>query len=346
MELDFLTRLASKLLGTRPGLVHGIGDDAAVWEWNNSHYGLISVDTLHEYWDFDRVYHAPRYVGYKAATAAISDICAMNGEPLFLVVSLGIPRHIIPSYMEDVYAGFRAVEEKYNVAVVGGDISGSRDLWLSVTVVGRVEKERITYRKGASPTHLLCVTGDLGGAYAGLKILQREKAVFLANPSVQPDVADFTYVVSRQLKPEARCDMVRRLRDLGIKPSSMTDLSDGLAVGLHALSKASGVGFHVYLARLPFHDQTQRVSELLDSPLSTFLLYGGEEYELLFTVPVEDYEKLKQEPQIHVIGFATELEEVLLEDPLGQVQPVPLLGWDSLTGYKNEGSSADPSVAS
>lgn len=231
------------------------------------------------------------------------------------------------------------MEDKYGVAVIGGDVSAARDLWLSVTVVGRVERDRITYRHGAHPNELLCVTGDLGGAYAGLKILQREKAVFLQNPTVQPDVGEFTYILSRQLKPEPRCDMVARLRELGVRPTSMIDLSDGLAAGLHALAKASGVGFHVYLERLPFHEQTQKVAELFETPLSAFLLYGGEEYELLFTAPLESYEKLSCEPQIHIIGYVCSEEEILLEDPLGQANPIPPAGWDSLIGQRTNPES-------
>lgn len=337
-EAQLITALAAHLRGQHPLLVQGIGDDAAVWEWDAQYYGLISTDTLHEHWDFDRTYHAPLYIGYKAATTALSDICAMNGVPLFLIVAMGIPRGISPSYLEEIYKGFRRVEEKYNVTVIGGDISSARDLWLNVTVIGRVEKERITYRRGAQPKELLCVTGDLGGAYAGLKILQREKAVFLQNPTVQPDISGFTYIASRQVKPEPRCDIVERLRELRIVPTSMIDLSDGLAAGVHALAKASGHGMHLYLDRLPFHAETQRVAELYDMPLTAFLLYGGEEYELLFTVKLSDYEKLKNEPQIHIIGYVRDDEQVLLEDPLGQAEPIQELSWDSWRGERQSPS--------
>lgn len=333
-ERELITLLARTVKGEHPLLREGIGDDAAVWEWDETYYGLISADTLYEHWDFDRVYHAPQYIGYKAVTSALSDICAMNGKPLFVVTSLGVPRGFSPSYLEEVYKGVRRAEEKYGIAIVGGDISAARDFWLSVAVIGRVEKDRITYRKGASPKELVCVTGDLGGAYAGLKILQREKAVFLQNPAIQPDISGFTYIVSRQLKPEARFDMIARLQEIGVKPTSMVDLSDGLAAGLHALRQASGYGMHIYLARLPFHEETQRVSQLYDMPLTAFLLYGGEEYELLFTVPLSDYEKVKDEPEIHVIGYVRDDGELLLEDPLGQVEPIQELSWDSLEGER------------
>lgn len=333
-EEELIQKLAGHLKGSHEMLVEGIGDDAAVWQWDEKYFGLLSVDTLHEHWDFDRVYHAPQYIGYKAAASAISDICAMNGEPLFLTISLGIPSYAHPDYLEKVYDGLRKIEEKYSVSVIGGDISAATALWLNVGVIGRVEKERVTYRRGASVNELVCVTGDLGGAYAGLKILQREKMVFLQHPEMQPDVAEFTYIISRQLKPEPRCDIVARLRELGIVPTSMVDLSDGLARGLHALSKASGVGFHIYLDKLPFHVQTQRVAELFHMPLTAFLLYGGEEYELLFTVPLSAYEVLRKEEQIHIIGYATEELEVVLEDPEGNVMKVEPLGWDSLRGQR------------
>lgn len=338
-EAELIERLKAQLSGVHALAVQGIGDDAAVFAWDETYYGLLSVDVLYEHWDFDRIYHAARWIGYKAAATAISDICAMNGTPLLLLVALGVPRGVPPAYLEEIYQGLRRVEDKYGVAVIGGDISGARDLWLSVTVVGRVEKERIIYRRGARPNDLLCVTGDLGGAYAGLKILQREKAVFLQNPTVQPDVAEFTYILSRQLKPEPRSDMVARLRELEVQPTSMTDLSDGLAVGLHTLAKASGVGFHVYLDRLPFHEQTQKVAELLDMPLSALLLYGGEEYELLFTAPLEAHDRLRAEPQIHVIGYVRQGEEVLLEDPWGNLSPISPVGWDSIQGKSNTFSS-------
>jgi len=331
-ETELIARLASQLVGKHALLVEGIGDDAAVWTWDEDTYGLLAVDTVYENWDFDPIYHPAPYIGYKAATGAISDICAMNGEPLFLLVALGVPRNTAPSYLEAIYQGLRKVEEKYGVSVVGGDVSASKDLWLSVTVLGRVPRAQITYRRGAVPNQLLCVTGDLGGAYAGLKILQREKAVFLQNPSIQPDLTGFEYVVSRQLKPEARCDIVRRLHELQIVPTSMIDLSDGLASGLHHLSTASQVAFHVYLDRLPYHPQTQEVARLYNMPLSAFLLYGGEEYELLFTVPLTAYEKLLQEPQIHIVGYVKEGTGVYLEDPLGQVEAIQPASWDSLKG--------------
>ncbi|MCS7161904.1 MAG: thiamine-phosphate kinase [Bacteroidia bacterium] len=338
-ELEFLARLEARIQGSHPLLVKGIGDDAAVWEWGEDTYGLLSVDVLHEHWDFDLTYHALRFVGYKAATSAISDICAMNGEPIFLLVALGIPRRLPPERLEEIYEGFRQVEQKYQVAVVGGDLSPARDLWISVTVVGRVEKHRLTYRSGARPGELIYVTGDLGGAYAGLKILQREKAVFLKNPSFQPDVSGFTYVVGRQLKPEARCDVVARLKQLGIQPTSMVDLSDGLAAGLHAIARSSRCGMHVYLDRLPYHPQTEHVAHLFGMPLTALLLYGGEEYELLFTVPKEAYETLLREPDIYLIGHTQEEAGVYLEDPLGQVEPIQEISWDSLSGQRDSPAS-------
>lgn len=335
-EAQLISSIAAHLSSRHDLLVEGIGDDAAVWTWDEQYYGLISTDTLHEHWDFDRTYHAPIYIGYKAATTALSDICAMNGEPLFMTVAIGIPQGIPSAYVEEIYKGFRRVEDKYGVAVIGGDISTARDLWINITAIGRVEKTRITYRRGARPKELLCVTGDLGGAYAGLKILQREKAVFLQNPSVQPDISGFTYIASRQIKPEARLDIVARLRELNILPTSMIDLSDGLAAGVHALAKASGYGMHLYLERLPFHEQTQRVAELYDMPLTAFLLYGGEEYELLFTVKLSDYEKLQNESQIHIIGYVRDDDQVLLEDSLGHVEPIQELSWDSWKGKRQE----------
>jgi thiamine-monophosphate kinase len=213
---------------------------------------------------------------------------------------------------------------------MGGDISMSTALWLSVGVVGRVEKRRLARRKGARPKEVLCVTGDLGGAYAGLKILQREKAVFLSNPNLQPDVSEFTYIIGRQLKPEARLDVVRFFRDVEVVPSSMVDLSDGLAKGLYALAEASGVGFRVFLDRLPYHPQTQKVSELYEQPLTAYLLYGGEEYELLFTLPALEFPKVEGQLGIVAIGYVSEEPDILAQDLTGQSHKVEKIGWDSV----------------
>ncbi len=333
-EETLIQRLLTKVPVEHPRLVVPAGDDAAVWEWDEVHFGLFSVDTLHDFFDFDKVYFAPQYIGYKAATTAISDICAMNGEPLFVSVALGVPKEIGANYLEAIYEGIGKAAHKYAAVVLGGDLSLSTALWLSVGVIGRVEKHRLTRRKGAKPKEIVCVTGDLGGAYAGLKILQREKSVFLSNPNVQPEVSEFTYIVSRQLKPEARLDVVRFFQDIEVVPSSMIDLSDGLAQGLHAIARASGVGMRIFLDRLPYHPQTQKVSELYEQPLSAYLLYGGEEYELLFTLPVLEYPKVEGQLGIVAIGYVTEEAGVLGQDGLGQWHEIEKLGWNSVMGEK------------
>lgn len=329
-EETLIKQLLAKVPVEHPRLTVSAGDDAAVWEWDENYFGLFSVDTLHDFFDFDKVYHAPPYIGYKAVTTAISDICAMNGEPLFISVALGVPKGVSAAYLEGIYEGIGKAAHKYGVAVMGGDISMSTALWLSVGVVGRVEKHRLARRKGARPKEVLCVTGDLGGAYAGLKILQREKAVFLSNPNLQPEVSEFTYIIGRQLKPEARLDVVRFFRDVEVVPSSMVDLSDGLAKGLYALAEASGVGFRVFLDRLPYHPQTQKVSELYEQPLTAYLLYGGEEYELLFTLPVLEFPKVEGLLGIVAIGYVSEEPDILAQDPTGQWHKVEKIGWDSL----------------
>ncbi len=329
-EEELIERLLKKVPLSHSRLIVSAGDDAAVWDWDETHFGLFSVDTLHDGFDFDKVYQAPLYIGYKAVTTAVSDICAMNGEPLFLSIALGIPRGVSAEYLEGVYEGIGRAAHKYGLAVMGGDISLSAALWLSVGVVGRVEKCRLTLRRGACPAEVICVSGDLGGAYAGLKILQREKAVYLSNPHIQPDVSSYNYIISRQIKPEARLDVVQFFRKQDIVPSSMLDLSDGLAQGLHALAKASGVGVRIFSDRLPYHEQTQKVAELFDQPLLPYLLYGGEEYELLFTVPPSSYEKLSAFPGLVAIGYIIETLDLLLEDPVGQIIPIEQIGWDSL----------------
>lgn len=333
-EAEIIARLLSKVPLSHPRLIVSAGDDAAVWDWDETHFGLFSVDTLHDGFDFDKVYQAPPYIGYKAVTTAVSDICAMNGEPLFLSIALGVPKGVSAQYLEGVYEGVGRAAHKYGLAVMGGDISMSTALWLSVGVVGRVEKCRLTLRRGARPAEVVCVSGDLGGAYAGLKILQREKAVFLSNPQIQPDISPYHYIISRQIKPEARLDVIQFFKKNDLVPTSMLDLSDGLAQGLHALASAGGVGFRIFSDRLPYHEQTQKVAELLDQPLLSYLLYGGEEYELLFTVPPALYDKLKAFPGLVAIGYTTESQEVLLEDPIGQTMSIEQIGWDSLKAAK------------
>lgn len=331
-EETLIRRLLAKVPVEHHRLALSAGDDAAAWEWDETYFGLFSVDTLHDFFDFDKVYHAPQYIGYKAVTTAISDICAKNGEPLFISVALGVPRGFSAEYLEGIYEGIGKASHRYGVVVIGGDISLSTALWLSVSVIGRVEKRRLVRRRGARPKEVLCVTGDLGGAYAGLKILQREKSVFLSNPSLQPDVSDFTYVVSRQLKPEARLDIVRFFRGVEVIPTSMVDLSDGLARGLHAIAEASGVGLRLFLDRLPYHPQTKKVSELYEQPLSAYLLYGGEEYELLFTIPALEFMKVEGQLGITAIGYVTEEQGILIQDNTGTWYEVEKIGWDSVKG--------------
>ncbi len=331
-EETVIERLLAKVPVEHPRLRVAPGDDAAAWDWDETHFGLFSVDTLHDFFDFDKVYHAPQYVGYKAVATALSDICAMNGEPMFVSVALGVPKGFSTAYLESLYEGIGRAVHKYGVAVMGGDISLSMALWLSVGVIGRVEKRRLTRRRGARPREILCVTGDLGGAYAGLKILQREKAVFLSNPSLQPEVSEFAYIISRQLKPEARLDVVRFFREVDVIPTSMIDLSDGLAQGLHALARVSNVGFRIFLDRLPYHPQTKKVSELYQQPLTAYLLYGGEEYELLFTVSALDFAKVEHQMGIVAIGYVTEEMGILAQDSTGSWHEVQKIGWDSIKG--------------
>ena len=333
-EEKLIQRLLAKVPIENSRLVLPAGDDATAWEWDETYFGLFSVDTLHDFFDFDKVYFAPVYIGYKAVTTAISDICAKNGEPLFVSVALGVPEGLPAEYLEGIYEGIGKAAHKYGVVVMGGDISLSTALWLSVGVIGRVEKRRLVRRKGAKPKEVLCVTGDLGGAYAGLKILQREKSVFLSNPNMQPEVAEFNYIISRQLKPEARLDVVRFFHSVEVVPTSMVDLSDGLAQGLYAIAEASGVGLRLFLDRLPYHPQTKKVSELYEQPLSAYLLYGGEEYELLFTLPALEFMKVEGQLGITAIGYVTEERGIMVQDATSDWYEVERIGWDSLRGQK------------
>jgi len=305
-EFGLINRLSESFAPTLPDTVKGIGDDAAVIDLG-AEYGLLSTDLLLEGVHFDLSFFPLKHLGYKAIAVNVSDIAAMNGLPGQVTVSLAVSNRFSVEAVEELYAGMRAACTDFKVDLVGGDLTSSRSgLLISMSIFGKVAKDTIVYRNTAQPNDLLCVTGDLGAAYLGLQILEREKQVFLANPDMQPQLEDHDYVVQRQLKPEARMDVIYELAEAGVIPTAMIDLSDGLASDLLQLSKASGVGAMVFEENLPIDEQTYLAATELNLSPVTAALNGGEDYELLFTVRQVDYDKIKNNPKISVIGFVTD----------------------------------------
>ena len=325
---DFPLRQASSL--------KGVGDDAAVID----HAGgrtLVSVDLLLEGVHFDMTYTPLKHLGYKAAVVNFSDIYAMNGTPTQIVVGLGVSNRYSVEALDELYAGIRLACEQYGVDLVGGDTTSSRSgLVISITVIGTAKEEDVVYRSGAQPNDLLCVSGDLGGAYMGLLILEREKAEYLANPQMQPQLQGHDYVLERQLKPEARKDVVARLQAAGVKPTSMIDISDGLASEVLHLCKASGVGCQLYEDKIPLDPATAQTAKDFQIVPSVAALNGGEDYELLFTVNQKDYEKIQQmSDDVTVIGYMTADKGIAeLVTPDNHVIPLKAQGWDH---FKTEG---------
>ena len=280
----------------------GIGDDAAMISMGDE-YVLVTTDMLLEGVHFDLSYMPLQHLGYKAVAVNISDIAAMNGKPEQITIGLAFSNRFSLEAIDSLYDGIRAACENYKVDLVGGDTSTSTSgLVISITAIGRVAKANAVLRSSAKNNDIICVTGDLGAAYLGLQVLEREKQVFLTNPEMQPDIEKYEYLVGRQLKPEARMDIIYELADRNIVPTSMIDISDGLASELLHLSKSSGVGIKIFEDKVPIDSFAYETAiEFMIDPI-TCALNGGEDYELLFTIAPHDYEKLKNHPDIHFIG--------------------------------------------
>lgn len=305
-EFGLIDHFAEKTILKNKSTVKGIGDDAAVFDGGDKQL-LSSTDMLLEGVHFDLSYMPLKHLGYKCIAVNVSDIAAMNGTPHQIMVGLGLSNRFSVEAVKALYEGIHAACHDYNVDLVGGDTTSSQSgLVLSVSVMGSVDKAAITYRNGAEANDILCVTGDLGGAYVGLQVLEREKQEFLVNPEMQPQLDKYEYVVGRQLRPKARMDIVHELKDMGIVPTSMIDLSDGLASDVFHLCKQSGLGVMIYEEKLPIQKQTFETAAEFGIDPNACALNGGEDYELLFTIPQSDYEKLKNHSDIHTIGYMQE----------------------------------------
>lgn len=315
-----------------PQSVKGVGDDAAVLSYGDKEV-LVTTDLLLEGIHFDLRYVPLKHLGYKAAIVNFSDIYAMNGTPKQITVSLGVSSRFTVEHIEELYSGIRLACETYGVDLVGGDTSASTTgLIISITCIGEVEKDKIVYRSGAKPTDLVCVSGDLGAAYMGLQLLERENRVAYEskNPHFQPDFSGKEYILERQLKPEARKDITLLLNENGILPTSMMDISDGLSSELLHIAKSSKVGIRVYEDKIPIDYQTAVMAEELNMNRVTCALNGGEDYELLFTVPLTDHEKVEKMQGVSVIGYVTKPElGVALVSRDGNEIPMTAQGWNA-----------------
>jgi thiamine-monophosphate kinase len=326
-EFGLIDRIKSNISLYHNETILGIGDDAAVIDAGD-YYTLVSTDLLLEGVNFDLTYTPLKHLGYKAVAINVSDIAAMNGVPHQITVSLAISNRFGLSDVDEIYEGINAACEAYNVDLIGGDTSSSRSgLIISVSVIGKVQKQKITYRFGAKANDIVCVTGDLGAAYMGLQVLEREKQEFSANPNMQPKIEDKSYIIGRQLKPEGRTDIVHDLNEIGVVPTSMIDISDGLASEILHLSKHSQKGFTVFFENIPIENSTlETSSEFSLNPIAS-VISGGEDYELLMTISQEDFEKVKNIAEITPIGFVTEEIENWLVLNSGEKTKIVAQGW-------------------
>jgi len=334
-EFGLIEHLTEKVNLSQSTSIKGIGDDAAVID-AGSDFVLITTDMLVEGIHFDLSYAPLKHLGYKAAIANFSDIYAMNGQVRQITVNLALSNRFSVEAIEELYEGILLACSIYGVDLVGGDtVSSPGGLTISITALGRVDKEKVTYRSGASDKELIVVSGDLGAAYMGLQILEREKAVFESDPKLQPDLQGYDYILERQLKPEARKDVVEFLSELGVVPTSMIDVSDGLASDLMHLCKSSKMGCSLFGERIPIDPSVMTTAEDFHMDPTTCALNGGEDYELLFTVKQSDYEKLKASPHFTFIGHMSQGGSPMLVTKQGEAIELTAQGWDA---FLNEDS--------
>ena len=339
-EFGLIDRLTQDIKPKNTSTKYGIGDDCAVLSYPDSEM-LITTDLLMEGVHFDLTYIDLQHLGYKAAMVNISDVFAMNGTPRQLTVSLAISKRFSVEDIEQLYNGIRLACNKWNVDIIGGDTTSSyTGLAISITCIGEARKEDIVYRNGARDTDLICVSGDLGAAYMGLQLLEREKSVYYQMideakkqgkpmPDFQPDFSGKEYLLQRQLQTEARGDIIQRLREAGIRPTAMMDVSDGLSSELLHICKQSGVGCRIFEKQLPIDYQTAVMAEEMNMNVTTCALNGGEDYELVFTVPIGDHEKIEQLEDVKLIGHITDQKfgHVLVSRD-GQEFEIKAQGWN------------------
>ena len=331
-EFGLIKHLTEGIELKNASTVYGVGDDAAVLSYPAPKQVLVTTDILLEGVHFDLTYVPLKHLGYKAAVVNFSDIYAMNGMPRQITVTLGVSKRFSVEDMEQLYSGIRLACEVYGVDIVGGDTTSSlTGLTISITCIGEADSDKVVSRNGAKETDLICVSGDLGAAYMGLQLLEREKSVLRGNADVQPDFSGKEYLLERQLKPEARKDIIQKLAEAGIRPTAMMDISDGLSSELMHICKQSNAGCRIYEEHIPIDYQTAVMAEEFNMNLTTCALNGGEDYELLFTVPIADHERVQDMEGIRLIGHITKPElgcALITRD--GQEFELKAQGWNPL----------------
>lgn len=331
-EFKLIEHITKSFVNKNKSTIFGVGDDAAVIEYTKDKYHLLSTDILVEGVHFDLSYTPLKHLGYKAISVNVSDICAMNGRPTHITVSIAISNRFTVESIEELYSGIKLACENYNIDLVGGDTTSSMSgLVISISILGETAKKSITYRRGAKVNDLVVVSGDLGAAYLGLQILKREKEIFLSNPNVQPDLQGNDYALQRQLKVEARLKLIEVLKEMDIVPTSMIDISDGLTSEILHLSKQSNVGITIYEDKLPIDYTTMNLAKDLKINPIFCALNGGEDYELLFTISQKHYDKLKKDIDFTIIGHVTDKSEgnnFITND--SSSHPITAQGWDPI----------------
>jgi thiamine-monophosphate kinase len=327
-EFGLIDHLTKDFPLRNPSSIRGVGDDAAVIE-NSGLCTVASTDMLVEGIHFDLAYMPLKHLGYKAVVVNLSDIYAMNAYPKQVLVSIALSNRFSVEALEEIYEGIRTACKVYDVDLVGGDTTSSpKGLTISVTAIGQCEKDLLVYRDGAKPGDLICITGELGGAYLGLQLLEREKRIWAENPDVQPDLEKQKYAVGRQLKPEARGDIIDAFRKANLKPTSMIDISDGLASEIFHLCKQSNVGALIEESGVPINQEAQMLALKFKLDPITCALNGGEDYELLFTIRPEDVEKVKFLPDIYIAGEILDAKDgIKLHTTGGNLHDIKAQGW-------------------
>lgn len=328
-EFGLIEKLTKNIKIKHSGTIKGVGDDAAVIY--SEKQLIITTDLLVEGIHFDLMYTPMQHLGYKAVAVNLSDVYAMNAEPKQITVSIAVSGKMTLEMIEDLYSGIHLACERYNVDLIGGDTTSSvTGLLISITAIGEADNKDVVYRSGAKENDLICVSGDLGGAYMGLLLLEREKKVFESNPEMQPDFKNREYVLERQLKPEARKDIIKILKEMGIKPTAMIDISDGLSSEIMHICKNSDMGCKIFADRIPIDVETGNAADEFNLDATTCALNGGEDYELLFTVPIEYHDMVRGNLNFTVIGHITHKNEGMnLITTGGQVIPLKAQGWNA-----------------
>ncbi len=331
-EFGLIDHLTKNFKIKHKSTIKGIGDDAAVLDFKSQKI-VVTTDLLVEGVHFDLSYMPLKHLGYKAVMVNLSDVYAMNATATQVTVSVAVSNRFPLEALEELYAGIETAASIYNIDVIGGDTTSSATgLLISVTAIGVIEDDNEVYRNGAKPNDLLVVTGDLGGAYMGLQVLEREKEVYKVNPNNQPDLEPYTYIIERQLKPEARKDIVKLLKDLEVKPTSMIDISDGLSSEIIHLCKQSNVGCDLFEEKIPLDPAVISTCEEFNIDSTTVALNGGEDYELLFTISQDDFPKIKANPNLTVIGFIKEKEAGLHLVTRAETRiPIKAQGWKNFS---------------